>query len=652
MMTDKSNEVINKEKQSEQELVKTEETVGENSQDTNDSVKAEKVFSTKEMEKTEANDTTEEELVHSEEAEVVVEQETEKLIDKTISEVLEYFENLLSDLTDDSDMPSLSKIVEEIKVQFYKKHKAFIIEEQKKFVESGGKADDFKLLNNDDEDKFKDLYGKFKTYKRLYNERQQALRENNLKEKEAIIEAIKQLVHTEESLNKTYDVFKSLERKWRTIGKIPPQKVSDLWQRYHFAVEQFYDYIKINKELRDLDLKRNKEAKEALCEQAEALDYKKNPIQAFKILQQLHEEWKHIGPVAIEYKDSIWERFKEITRTINKAHADYFTALKEQEKKNLELKTALCEKAEAIASEDYSKIKEWNHKTEALKTLDTEWRKIGRVPKKYNSSIYQRFRDAFQTFFTKKKEYFKALREQEKKNLEIKTALCEKAEAVQDSTDIEGARKTLLYLQKQWKETGPVPHAESEKIWLRFRTACDTFFNRLGDLKKEAKEAEKDNLVKKQALLEKIEQWEPLADIKENISAINALIKEWDNIGFVPRKNVKEINTKYHQLIEQLYEKAKVDKMQVQLLLFEQMVKSKQQNTDFEQWKRNEISKLRKQLQDQEKEIFTRENSLSFFKAGKNAETLLKKYTDELEHLKERFATLKKKISILNRYSK
>ncbi len=346
---------------------------------------------------------------------------------------------------------------------------------------------------------------RYRDLKGEYNKSQDEHKHVNLDEKYKIIDEIKELVKNKESINRTFQEFRDLQKRWRSIGPVPQQNVKDLWETYHHHVEAFYDYIRINQELRDLDLKKNLESKIHLCEKAEELMFEPNVVNAFKVLQELHDQWREIGPVPAEMRVEIWNRFKEATSKINKKHQEYFVSLKNEQKSNLDAKNALCEKAEELSSMEIKSNKDWATCSHELMELQKVWKTIGFAPKKDNAKIYKRFRDACDAFFNRKREFYGVFKEEQNNNLQLKTDLCVQAESLKESTEWKKTTEDLILLQQRWKEIGPVPHKQSDKVWKRFRTACDTFFERKTKHFSEIDNSFGSNLQKKLDLIKQIE---------------------------------------------------------------------------------------------------------------------------------------------------
>ncbi len=460
----------------------------------------------------------------------------------------------LKDIIDNKSILQIRNDVEIIKINFYKKHKADIEKKRKNFLQEGGDIEDFKVEEDPLERMLKEYLKKYKEIKAEYNKKLEDEKQENLEKKYQIIEEIKDLVNRKESINKTFHEFRELQKEWRSIGLVPQQNVKDLWETYHHHVEAFYDYIKINKELRDLDLKKNLESKIELCENAEELLLEPNIISAFNELQKLHEQWREIGPVPADMRVEIWERFKETTSKINKKHQEYFLNLKKEQKKNLEAKTVLCEKVEDINSMAITTHKEWENRSNDIIELQKVWKTIGFAPKKDNNKIYNRFRTACDNFFNNKREFYSQNREQQNDNMQLKTDLCVQAEALQDSEEWKKTTEELIALQKRWKEIGPVPYKYSDKIWRRFRHACDKFFERKEVYFSQIDNSYEQNLNRKKELIKKIEGLNISDNVEESLKKLKEFQREWAEIGFVPYKNKDEIQDKYRNVINRKFD--------------------------------------------------------------------------------------------------
>lgn len=381
----------------------------------------------------------------------------------------------IKQLAQSSDILSQKDNAEEVKNQFYKIHRAEIADKKQVFVESGGLVEDF-AFEDSAEREFKEYYKQYRDRKASLIDNIEKDKKNNLAKKKAIIDEIDHLINKEESINDTFKDFRDLQDKWKLIGQVPQQEVKAIWESYHLAVGKFYDYIKINKELRDLDLKKNLEQKIQLCEQAERLLLEESVVKAFGELQKLHEVWREIGPAPQESKEEVWERFKLATSTINKRHQDYFVLLKDQEKRNFDAKKAICARIKELIDATYDSPRAWTEASNQVVELQKVWRTVGFAPKKFNNEIYAEFRTLCDEFFEIKKKYFDTLKGVEEDNKQQRIDLCIQAEALATSKDWKETTDILIKLQKEWKSIGNVTRKDSEKLWKRFRGACDLFF--------------------------------------------------------------------------------------------------------------------------------------------------------------------------------
>jgi len=428
----------------------------------------------------------------------------------------------LKNLLESSHIHDIKKEVDIIKATFYKKQRTLNEEKKKEFINKGGEPEAFSPGKDPLEQELKDLLKDFKEKKAEVNSDIEEEKKKNLQKKYEVIDELKNLINKKESLGQTFREFRELQKRWKEIGPVPQNKLKDLWGTYHHHVERFYDYVKINKELRDLDLKKNLESKLDLCEKAENLDEMDDIVAAFNTLQEYHDQWREIGPVPNDKKEELWQRFKEATRVINKKHQEHFKELRKQQNDNLEAKQKLCEQAEEIAELEIDTHKDWNHYTRKILDLQKEWRKIGFAPKKHNNKIYRRFRKACDRFFAKKRVFYTQHKEWQENNLKKKQEFAERAEELKDSTDWDNTAKELIELQKKWKEIGPVPKKHSEEVWNRFRSACDEFFQRKKSQDSGQSKDYSHNLKAKQDLIEQIKNFQPGDDPQENLKKLTA----------------------------------------------------------------------------------------------------------------------------------
>lgn len=474
---------------------------------------------------------------------------------------------------------------------------------------------------------FKALYNAYRREKAEYNRQQEKEREHNLELKEAVIADLKALVEKQEDVNATFPAFREIQNRWRSIGPVPVQSFRNLNDTYQLYVEQFYDMVKINRELRDLDFKKNLEAKEKFCEEAEKLADRENVVDAFKELQKLHEQWKEFGPVAKQYREDIWNRFKAATAVINKKYQAYFEGQKEKYAENLAEKTVLCEKVEAIAEKEIKSSSEWNDCTKEIEDIQKQWKGIGYASKKENQKIYERFRAACDKFFERKREFYAAYKDEMNDNLQKKIALCEAAESLKTSTAWKKTTDQLINLQKQWKEIGAVPRKKSEALWKRFRAACDEFFN---ERDKQAK-PENDyygNLKAKKQLLEEINAYVLSEDEDANADAAQDFADRWQAIGFVPFKEKDKIAAAYK------------DAMNAKFPDMSRRSRGRAPKSEKERLVQKYLKK--------EQDIVTYENNIGFFAASKNSEPLIRQMQERIDKAKEELKELEMQIRALD----
>lgn len=482
---------------------------------------------------------------------------------------------------------------------------------------------------------FKGVYANYKKERAEYNRQQDAQREDNFAKKQAVIEDLKNLVEKQEDVNSTFPAFRELQNRWREIGPVPATKFRDLNDTYQFYVEKFYDMVKINRDLRDLDFKKNLEAKEAFCQAAEKLSENENVVEAFRELQKLHEQWKEFGPVAKEFRDSIWDRFKAATAVINKKYQAYFEGQKEQQQENLAEKTKLCEQVEAIAGKEVKSSNEWNTLSTEIEEIQKTWRTIGFATRKENQKIYDRFRAACDKFFTRKREYYSQFKDSMNENMEKKLSLIEQAEALKDSKEWKKTTEALIALQKQWKEIGAVPRKKSEQLWKRFRAACDEFFN---ERDKNAK-PENDfygNLKAKKALVEEINEYALSGDAAADREAARAFADRWQGIGFVPFKEKDAIQASYTEAM-----KAKFPDFSPR------GPRQGGGNAGRGGGSRKPLSekdRLVQQYNKLQQDIDTYENNIGFFSTSKNSAPLIQKMQERIDAAKQELKDLEAKI--------
>lgn len=540
--------------------------------------------------------------------------------------------------------------VESIKSAFYKLLKEEWDALKQAYVESGESEESFAPPIDAVEFDFKDLIKTYRDKRAQLNESIEEEKERNLKEKQEIIETIKSLINRQESLNDTFHEFRNLQQRFREIGAVPQQNVRELWANYNFAIESFYNYIQINKELRDLDLKRNYESKLLLCEKTEQLLLEPSIVHAFNALQKLHEEWREIGPVPNEKKDEIWERFKEATSIINKKHQEHFDKIKDQLKRNLDAKTELCDKAQeiVIVLGENTTPKEWEDKSKALIDLQQLWKSIGFAPKKDNALVYDRFRELCDKFFELKREFFKDYKSEQHNNLQLKTELCIQAEALKLSTDWKKTTDEFIKIQKRWKEIGAVPRKQSDLIWKRFRTACDEFFEHKGKHFNQLDEVQIDNLKVKNQIIEDLKAFVPETDSEQNFNAIQEIQRKWSETGHVPFKEKDRVNKEYRALLNGFYEKLNLDQFNKNVQKFDSKIEGYKGGDHSYEKLNQERNKIIGKIKQLESDITLWENNIGFFAKSKKSDALVKEFTNKIETSKRNIELFNKKLDMID----
>jgi hypothetical protein len=556
--------------------------------------------------------------------------------------------NALRDLLENEEEADIKYDIEAIKSVFYKQRNEIIEEARLAFIEAGGAEDEFVPEDDPYENDIRELLKKYGLLRREQNKQLDSEKEDNLKRKLEIIERIKGLINNEESINRTFNEFRDLQREWREIGLVPQSKMKNLWDTYHFHVENFYDYIKINRELRDLDLKKNLELKIKLCESAEELLVEPSILRAFNTLQKYHEQWREIGPVPRDNKDDVWERFKHITSIINKKHQDFFESKKSDQKKNYDAKIALCEKVEEIGNSEIVNYRDWDVRSKELVELQKMWRTIGFAPKKDNNKIYERFRTACDTFFTKKREFYSKNKEIQQNNLQQKIDLCVQAEALRDNTDWRKATQDFINIQKKWKEIGPIPRKHSDIIWKRFRAACDFFFDKKSEHFSDVDTEQVDNLKLKEDIIAELENFKPSPDVNENLKLLKDIQRRWTEIGHVPFKKKDALQNKFREEISKLFDQLSINEDKRNLLKFKTKMSTFSESTRGQSKMRMEREKYMSKLKQLENDLVLLDNNIGFFAKSKNAEALIEDVKKKIEDTRQSIETLKEKIRVID----
>jgi hypothetical protein len=531
---------------------------------------------------------------------------------------------------------------------FNLKVKENIADQKKRFVDEGGNPDEFVAEEDPYENDIRELIKKHRQTRFEQAKKMEAEKEINLHKKYSIIEEIKNLLNTEESINKTFQEFRELQRLWYELGPVPQAKMKDLWDTYHFHVENFYDYIKINKELRDLDLKKNLEMKISLCEKAEELLIEPSVIRAFNTLQKFHEQWREVGPVPRDKKDEIWDRFKAVTSAINQKHQEFFEKRKVEQKRNLEAKIALCEKVEEICNMEIDSHRDWDDKSKQLIELQKVWRTIGFAPKRDNNKIYDRFRNACDQFFNKKRDFYAQNKELQNKNMQMKIDLCMEAEALKESTDWKKTTQQFIDIQKRWKEIGPVPRKHSDLLWKRFRAACDYFFDRKSEHFSDIDDEQVVNLNAKKELINEVENFVPGGDVSEALKTLREFQRKWTEIGHVPIREKDEVQNRFRTAINKHFDTLKVDSSKRESINFRSKIANLTENQRGLSKVRQEREKYMIKLKQLETDLTLLDNNIGFFANSKNAQALIADVNQKIADTREKIEMLKEKIRIID----
>lgn len=537
--------------------------------------------------------------------------------------------------------------IDGLKQSFYKLHNAEQDAARKLFIENGGAAENFVPQTDCVEEEFKNIMSVIKEKRSALTAELEKQKEMNLQVKLSIIEELKELVESPDDANKSYTEFKKLQQQWNEVKLVPQAKVNELWKNYQLYVEKFYDLLKLNNEFREYDFKKNLEIKTHLCEAAEKLADEADVVSAFHQLQKLHQEFRDTGPVAKELRDEIWARFKAASTTVNRRHQQHFEALKEVEQHNLDQKTVICEIIEAIDYKELTNFASWESKTQEVIALQNKWKTIGFAPQKMNVKIFERFRKACDEFFRKKGEFFKSLKEGMNENLEKKRALCEKAEALKDSTDWKATADELTKLQKEWKTIGPVAKKYSDAVWKRFISACDYFFEQKNKATSSQRSVEQENLEKKKAIIEKLNAIDDQMDTEEATQLVRDLMKEWNGIGHVPFKEKDRIYKQYHSQVDKLFEHFNISVSNKKLSNFKSTISSIQEGSPQALYRERE--KLVRAFDNMKNELQTYENNLGFLTtSSKKENSLLTEINRKVEKLKADIELVKEKIKVVD----
>lgn len=562
----------------------------------------------------------------------------------TKEEIIKRFEEILQNIENVGRQD-----IEHLKQAFYKIRKHETDAARKAFVENGGDADAFVPEADEYEQKFKELVSAIKEKRTEIAKAAEQLKEENLEKKNRIIEKIKEFISSGEDVNKYYNEFKQLRQEWNDIKLIPQEKATELWKNYQLYVERFYDLLKINNEFRTYDFKKNLELKTALCEAAEKLEEEPDVVSAFYQLQNLHHEFREIGPVAPEMREEIWGRFKKASTVINKKHQQHFEELKAKEQGNYEAKQAICEKIESIDCTALKTFADWDEKTNEVIALQSEWKTIGFAPQKLNVKIFERFRAACDAFFKAKSEFYKTIKTEKNENLQRKIALAERAEALKDSTDWKKTTEELTRLQKEWKTIGSVSKKYSDAVWNRFISACDYFFEQKKNMFAGQKSEEQANLAAKLELIEQIESIPEDADPAEALKTVKELQEKWNSIGFVPFKEKDKIYKRFIASVDKWYDSYRQGVSDRRISAFKDnidRIASKDGNAVNGLYR--ERDKVVKMFESMKSELATYENNMSFLNVSSKNSSFMQEINKKIEKLKNDIKLAEEKLAAID----
>lgn len=538
--------------------------------------------------------------------------------------------------------------VEALKQAYYKIHRSEVDELKKAFLEEGGEEKDFVAPEDETENKIKELLTVYKEKRAAILAEEERVKAANYALKLQLIDQLKVLTESQEDFNKLYNDFKDIQQRWKEVKAVPQEHVNELWKNYQIYSEKFYDIIKINNQFRDYDFKKNLEMKTALCETVEKLQTEPDVVSAFHQLQKLHQQWREIGPVAKELREDLWTRFKTASTIINKRHQEHFEGLKAKEQENLEAKTAICEQIENIDFSALKSFKDWEEKNKEVIALQDKWKTIGFAPKKSNVKIFERFRAACDVYFNRKSEFYKSIKDEMEKNLELKKALCEKAEALKDSTEWKSTTEKMIALQKEWKTIGSVARKHSDAVWKRFISACDYFFEQKNKNVSSQKSVEQTNLAAKKALVEKINAIDE-ADHDEALATLKGCMAEWNTIGHVPFKEKDKIYKEYHEAVDKQFDRLKVDQNDRKMQTYRSNLNDMSGGERGKGKLYGEREKLMRMYERMKNELQTYENNIGFLSiSSKGGGGLLKEMERKIDKLKDEMALIIKKIDAID----
>lgn len=594
----------------------------------------------------------------SEQKTEVVETATDETVNQTLEtpEVSEESSTNFAKMDKSQLLEALQQLalrpVQEVKDEVARVRAAFLAirkeeqaKEKQQFLEKGNEEAAFAPMTDEVEEQFKSVYAEIKEKKAAYNAQQEALKQENLQKKLEIISKITEIAADADNVNRQYNTVKQLQQDFKAIGEVPSENDTEVWKAYQVAVERFYDLLKMNKELRDYDFKKNLEQKQALCAEAEALDEESDIVEAFKKLQALHNTWREIGPVSKEIREELWTRFKNASAVINKKYQAFFEERKLNEKKNADGKEALCVRIEAIGTDDLKTYAAWDEATKAIIALQEEWKTFGFASRKVNADLFARFRKSCDDFFEKKAAFFKKMKEELAANLAKKIELCEKAEALKDSTDWKATTDALVALQKEWKTVGPVVKKHSDAVWKRFIAACDAFFEEKKKQNVNIHSVEHENLKQKKEIIAQIKAIFEDENKDDAPAKVRQLMKQWQEVGHVPYKEKDKIYAEYKALIDKAFEELDMKANKARMANFANSIKQMGDSNKVY----HERERLVRAYEMKSQELKTYENNFGFFNAqSKSGNSLLKEMERKIAKIKDEISILEQKIKMID----
>lgn len=574
--------------------------------------------------------------------------ETQKVSEESLTNYAAMDKKQLVEVLQNLAQQPVNEVKEDVvrvRVAFAAIRKEELAKEKEAFIAKGNEEAAFAPAADELEEQFKSLYAEIKEKRAAYNAAQDALRAENLAKKREIISKINEIAEDADNVNRQYSTVQQLQQNFKAIGEVPSENDTEVWKSYQVAVERFYDLLKMNKELRDYDFKKNLEQKQALCAEAEALDEEADIVDAFKKLQQLHTSWREIGPVSKEIREELWTRFKNASAVINKKYQSFFEERKANEKKNAEGKEALCVKIEAISTDNLKTYAAWDEATKAIIGLQEEWKKLGFASRKVNTELFARFRKSCDEFFAKKAEFFKRMKDELAANLAKKIELCEKAEALKDSTEWKKTTDALIALQKEWKTVGPVVKKHSDAVWKRFIAACDAFFEEKKKQNVNVHSVEHENLKQKKDIIAQINSILENKETEDAPNKVRELMKKWQEVGHVPYKEKDKMYAEYKAAIDKAFEQLDMKAKKARMANFANSINQMSDTGKVY----HERERLVRAYEMKSQELKTYENNLGFFNAqSKSGNSLVKEMERKIANIKEEIAMLEQKIKLID----